>query len=287
MTSMSTLMIHTGGIGDFLLAYPTIAALAEDGPVTLAGNHNRLALAVSGGVAEAAHDLSALDFQSVFAEPSDRFLSFAQPFDRVVVWMNDADNAIAEAFRRAGVADVHVFPGLPPDTWSCHASEYYRACLGVPNNGAAVLRVEPSGPPLDVVIHPGSGSTRKNAPMDELLAWAGEIRRAGRRITWCVGPAERERLSDDDLAQLVEAAGDSANPFLECGSLVELAQRLASARLYLGNDSGITHLTAALGIPTVAVFRCTDPAIWAPQGDHVTVVTDSTDPSCLGDILEP
>jgi Glycosyltransferase family 9 (heptosyltransferase) len=284
---MKTLVIHTGGIGDFLLAYPTVAALSEDGPVTLVGNRDRLELAVVGGVAEATHDLAVLDFQSIFAEPSDRFLSFVQPFDRVVVWMNDPDDVIARVFRRAGVVDVHVFPGLPPDTWTRHASDYYRTCLGIPNCGAVMLRVAPSGPPLDVVIHPGSGSTLKNAPMDDLLVWAGALRGAGRRVTWCVGPAERERLSDDDLARLVEAAGDGANPILECNSLVDLARRLAAARLYMGNDSGITHLAAALGVPTVAVFRCTDPVIWAPQGDHVTVVTDSTDPSWLGDILEP
>ena len=47
---------------------------------------------------------------------------------------------------------------------------------------------------------------------------------------------------------------------------------LAGARVFLGNDSGITHLATAAGCPTVAVFGATDPRVWAPRGTHVTVL---------------
>ena len=52
-------------------------------------------------------------------------------------------------------------------------------------------------------------------------------------------------------------------------ALEELAGVLASASLYLGNDSGVTHLAAAVGAPTIAVFGPTDPVIWAPVGPRV------------------
>lgn len=51
-----------------------------------------------------------------------------------------------------------------------------------------------------------------------------------------------------------------------------LACWLARARLYIGNDSGITHLAAAVGTPVLALFGPTDPAVWAPRGPHVRVV---------------
>jgi ADP-heptose:LPS heptosyltransferase len=54
--------------------------------------------------------------------------------------------------------------------------------------------------------------------------------------------------------------------------LYELACWLAGASLYVGNDSGITHLAAAAGAPVVALFGPTDPAVWAPRGPRVRVV---------------
>lgn len=76
---------------------------------------------------------------------------------------------------------------------------------------------------------------------------------------------------------VVLEVGDSEEAFggarvVSRDSLLAVAGALAGATLYLGNDSGITHLAAAAGCPTVAVFGPTDPAVWAPQGPHVRVV---------------
>ena len=64
-------------------------------------------------------------------------------------------------------------------------------------------------------------------------------------------------------------------PLLQCDTLSALAQELASANHYIGNDSGITHLAATLGLRTVALFKNTDPGIWAPLGEHVEVLNQS------------
>jgi ADP-heptose:LPS heptosyltransferase len=62
-------------------------------------------------------------------------------------------------------------------------------------------------------------------------------------------------------------------PLLAKGfSLPELASLMEGCRFFIGNDSGITHMAAALGVPTVALFGPTDPKVWAPRGEHVTVV---------------
>jgi ADP-heptose:LPS heptosyltransferase len=53
--------------------------------------------------------------------------------------------------------------------------------------------------------------------------------------------------------------------------LYSLARWLARARLYVGNDSGITHLAAAAGAPVLALFGPSDPEIWAPRGPNVRV----------------
>ena len=244
-----TLVVHSGGVGDFLFACPALGHLAR----------TRLELAVAGGLAYAAHGLDDIDFTSVFVAPSARLRAFLEPFDRAVVWMRDTGK-IEAGLRACGVGDVRCFPGLPPEDWTQHASEYYLHCMGAPPTPPFRLELPPDAPPLDVVIHPGSGGRRKNWPLERFLAVAEMLEEQGRDVTWCIGPAE-------------EALALPANVcVLRCVSLVELGRALAGAAFYLGNDSGITHLAAAVGCPTLAVFTTTDPAVWAPRGEHVWVV---------------
>ncbi len=70
-------------------------------------------------------------------------------------------------------------------------------------------------------------------------------------------------------------------------NLYELGCWLGGARVYIGNDSGITHLAAAVGTPVVAVFGPTDPVVWAPRGERVRVVSGgSLDQIAVDDVLE-
>jgi ADP-heptose:LPS heptosyltransferase len=182
--------------------------------------------------------------------------------------MRDPDGAIQHGLSACGMPRVQTFPGLPDATWPRHATEYYAECLGVTPDESFKLQIPPNGPSLDVIIHPGSGSPNKNWPIENFAEVAAQLQRGYRRVTWCLGPAEVERV------RLPKLIGDP----LYCESLVELAGRLATARLYIGNDSGITHLAATLGVPTIAIFGPTDPAVWAPRGDHVYVEKMSVGP---------
>ena len=69
-------------------------------------------------------------------------------------------------------------------------------------------------------------------------------------------------------------------------NLYELACWLQTARLYIGNDSGITHLAAAVGVPVVAIFGPTDPAVWAPRGDRVRVVSGNLEDISVDQVLK-
>ncbi len=263
---MRTLIVHTGGIGDFLLTCPALACLAQDGPIELLGYPERLALAVAGGLAESAHSLDHADFSSVFSAPSARLHAFLSRFQRAIVWMRDTGE-IQCAFRNCGVSDVRCFPGLPPEGWEQHASVYYAQCIGcqpAPDWKLNFGRTDPDDPsnpanPSFIVVHPGSGSARKNWPMAHFTTVAAYLGQQGHTVRWCLGPAE-EPLEIPAMAERLDAS-----------SLVELALILQQAALYIGNDSGITHLAAAAGCPTVAIFGPTDPRVWAPRGGHVRV----------------
>lgn len=115
---------------------------------------------------------------------------------------------------------------------------------------AAVPRIPIRGPRHGAVIaHPYSGSAKKNYPGFEQLA------KEFPRILWTCGPEE-----------IWPGA-------LRFDCLGELARWISGASLFIGNDSGITHLAAALNVRTIALFGPTDPAIWCPPGAHVTAMT--------------
>lgn len=259
---MRILVVHLGGVGDFLLMCPTLVRLRETGSVELLGRRERLDIAVDAGIADAAHNTESVDFESVFVEPTPRLRAFLAPFDRCLVWMRD-DGTIQNAIRRCGIEDVSAFPGLPPENWTRHASQYYAHCLGMRDLPALRLRFRPEPVSHDVVIHAGSGGKRKNWPVDRFVVVGQWLESRGLRVAWSRGPAEEDLELPPSCAVM---------PTM---SLSALAGTLAGSRLYVGNDCGITHLAAATGCPTIAVFGPTDPRVWAPRGSHVTPVCGS------------
>jgi ADP-heptose:LPS heptosyltransferase len=101
------------------------------------------------------------------------------------------------------------------------------------------------------VIHPFASSIAKRWPLENFRAVA---ERAGVPVKWTAGP--EEPLEDA----------------VRFEDLYELGSWVSRARVYLGNDSGIAHLAAAVGTPVVAIFMTTDPRVWAPRGERVCVL---------------
>jgi hypothetical protein len=124
-----------------------------------------------------------------------------------------------------------------------------------------------------IVIHPGSGGAHKCWHLDNFLSVARILAKEGAEVVFLFGPAEAERFSEPAIAQ-IRAAGK----LLTNLSLAEVLGVLGCSRGYIGNDSGITHLAAAVGIKTVAIFGPSDPAVYAPLGPAVTILrSDETD----------
>jgi ADP-heptose:LPS heptosyltransferase len=111
------------------------------------------------------------------------------------------------------------------------------------------------------LVHPGSGSARKNWPAVRFLDLSRGLARRGHRVAWIRGPAE-EGLPP----------GASAFEILDRPALGSLAATLAQSRLYIGNDSGVSHLAAAVGAQTVVLFGPTSGAVWRPDGARVETV---------------
>ena len=170
----------------------------------------------------------------------DRARGAMERFDSIFSWYG----ASRQEFRRT-VSDLPVqfFAALPDGT--CHAVDYYSRQLGGPDGLVPCINAGSVGKRGFVAIHPFSGSPSKNWPLRRFLELAGMLPL----------PAEFTAGPEEEL--------DAAVRFED---LRDLARWLASARLYIGNDSGVSHLAAAVGTPVIAIFRTSDPRVWTPRG---------------------
>jgi heptosyltransferase-3 len=121
-----------------------------------------------------------------------------------------------------------------------------------------------------VVIQPGSGGSHKRCHLENFLVVAEELVSKNIQVIFLLGPAELEQFSDATIKKIT-----SVTKCLTDLSLTQVLELLSCADAFLGNDSGITHLAAALGVKTIAVFGPTDPAVYSPIGPAVTVLASS------------
>jgi heptosyltransferase-3 len=246
------LIIRPGAIGDFIVSLPAMECLATNYlEVWTASRHVSLAR-----FAHRARPIAAmgLDLLGV-TEPPSRLIEELRGFDSIVSWYGANRPEFHDAVSQLGLPFTF-FPALPASGARMHAVDFYleqvralgacdsdgipRICCDVPHENFAV-------------IHPFSGSAKKNWPIEKFREVARRLERA-MRVHWCSGP------EDPPLEGAVRI-----------DDLYELACWLARARLYIGNDSGITHLAAAVGTPVLALFGPSDPQVWAPRGAHVRV----------------
>jgi ADP-heptose:LPS heptosyltransferase len=118
-----------------------------------------------------------------------------------------------------------------------------------------------------VFIHPGSGGRRKVWPLGNWHALLDWIRRElSFQALLSIGPA------DDYMDEFSGAMREAGVPIVSGLPLLRLSALLSVCRIYIGSDSGVSHLAAAAGIPTISVFGPTDPRAWAPQGRNAVAV---------------
>jgi heptosyltransferase III len=254
------LIIRPGAIGDFIVSLPALECLRGDYLEVWVAAANvplvRFANRVRG------ISTTGLDLMGV-TEPPPRLIDELRGFDSIVSWYGANRPEFRELTQSLGLPCTF-FTALPPEGAKVHASRFYldqiRPYVNCESDGIPRIAC-PAEPGNFAVIHPFSGSARKNWPLEKFQSVARNLERL-MPVHWCSGP------EDPPLAEAVHIA-----------DLYELACWLARARLYIGNDSGITHLAAAVGTPVLALFGPTDPEVWAPGGPHVRVARWHTAPN--------
>lgn len=117
-----------------------------------------------------------------------------------------------------------------------------------------------------ILLHVGAGSVVKRWAIERFVGVARVMRRRGFVVELIGGEVELERLTREERAAFVGAGGEFV------GSLVELERRIRGARVFVGADSGPTHLAGQLGVETLALFGPTEVEAWAPIGPRVRVI---------------
>lgn len=252
------LVVRGGALGDFVLTTPVLAALRARGVHTTLCASPRYAAPWRWLVDEL------LDVRGT----ETLWLHGAGPAPARWDAALACSAEVARVLRELGIPRVLEAPARPPP--GQHAADALAApllALGIP------VDREPPAPrpsprdldqvaalapdPRAVVLAPGAASPRKQWP--HLPALARRLDALGHPLLWVPGLDEPV---DDEVAR----APGRLLPVLGLGALAALAARV---RLWIGNDTGTTHLARAAGASTVALFGPTDPACWAPPGARV------------------
>lgn len=276
------LVIRGGAIGDFILTLPAIAAVRRQFPeahLELLGYPHIAQLAEAGGLVDRVQAIEARGLAGFFArngDLSEDLRDYFSEFNLVISYLFDPDEIFRTNVARCGVRQFIAGPHRPDESRGHHATQVFLK----PLEQLAIFDVEPcpvlsvspvANPAIPLLaLHPGSGSDRKNWSEEN---WSQLIERilteTSVQLLVVGGEAEADRLQ-----RLVAALPPTRVTLAKNLPLVELARRLSSCCGFVGHDSGITHLAAALGLPCVVLWANTNEAIWRPQGTAVQLLRD-------------
>mgnify|MGYP005836315519 CR=1 FL=1 len=287
------LILRPGAIGDAIVTLPTVQRLrAQEAETEIHLVVGAAAAALLAGRC-AAHVVESYElprWSGLFmSEMPAELRSFLQGWEAIILYLS-GHTAVAQRVAAACGARVIVWPPLPSAGTRVTVAWHLQGALA---ELGLIPRADPpcvilladdiafaerywqehglprsAGTPV-IALHPGSGSARKNWPAVRYAALATHLHQHyGAHILAVAGPAD-----EAVVREMRHAWQNTPLTLAQNLTLPEVAALLARCHCFIGNDSGIAHLAAALGVPTVALFGPTDPALWAPAGPAVRIVS--------------
>lgn len=285
-------LVRSGALGDTILLLPAVELLrraAPDVKLTLMGSAWARHVARLMSSPWTAASFGAAELAPLFVPGAEMPLPAAlAEADLVVVYTSERETPFVSNVRRLRCgAGTLTWPDRPPA--GVHAAAHLAGALTQELPALEELPVPHLRPPPVsghrrhaalaelvrrppesslVVVHPGSGGGHKCWPAGRCAEFVAAIAGGDATVVMLRGPADEAQCE----AVLERLAGSARPPVAELESLEDVAALMSLADVYVGNDSGPSHLAAALGVPTLAVFGPTDPASWRPLGANVGVV---------------
>ncbi len=213
---------------------------------------------------------------------AEDLVDYFSEFDIVISYLYDPDEIFQANVGLCSQAQFIVGPHRPDNGQNLlHASEGLFEAAGAVGGvrrrsraaagGWAAVRDHRSDRPL------AGGASRERQRKEELagrVKWLELLRHLVQTTTLNLllvgGEAERDRL-----ARLEAALPGTRIKVMQSAPLPELAQWLASCVGFVGHDSGISHLAAAVGLPALILWGDSEEAIWRPRGRNMMVLRDA------------
>ncbi len=279
------LIIHQGALGDFVMTFPAIRRLRKQ--------FNQIDAFCQDKLGKMAQELRVIDncfpieapyFSSLYSNTVDsRTASIFQAYDKIVIF--SFSTQLEQSIRGITRGNVHRTPPRPEVSQRIHVAEYILhqlvncGLLKAPNasNGSLLQSIEypdqrsESYDPKRIILHPGSGSRKKNWPLQNFLRVESILRSYNFNPEFILGPAEIFMAED------LQKESDRTRCIHEIDGITELSCLLKTSGGFIGNDSGVSHLAAFLGLPTVTVFGPSDSQRWKPIGRAVKAVWSEPD----------
>jgi heptosyltransferase-2 len=282
------LVIRGGAIGDFILTLPALKALRDERPqahIEILGYKHIAVLAENRFYAQGVHSIEYGPLARFFARNSKlpaELANYFASFDLIISYLYDPDRIFEANLRRCGVQNLICGPARIVEDAGHAARQLARPIekLGIRVFDFAE-RIFPSiedrefareflasMPQPIIAIHPGSGSQAKNWPLEN---WIRVLSPGGRF-------ADLERLlvisGEADEAQTEQLEQEWKNGDVRFARNLPLPRLAAVLELtiFIGHDSGISHLAAAAGANCILLFGPTDPHVWAPKNENVRVL---------------
>jgi ADP-heptose:LPS heptosyltransferase len=285
------------GLGDLILTLPFLRALRNlhaSSQIHVLAHREHADLLAAAGSVDRGYPEEGSGWHHLYGATSFPVGQSLRPdpfeYDAVYLFVgNPAGSALARALRDLLGERLHAIPARPPANHTGHAALYSLGFLPLRGGhetceGPRLARIEVGSEHPEalkvqhcaaqglrpVLFHPGSGSTNKNWPTDR---FAEIIRRSMARFPGLHpfllgGPSDHATLAS--LIRFLGRVWESRA--LRPSGIADLAALLSGIELFVGNDSGVAHLSAALGTPTIPIFGPSDPLQWAPLGPRVRVL---------------
>ncbi len=218
------LLYRRGGLGDTLLTFPVLELLKGSGKsLWVVGNTDYFTIAKEVGWADrVSSEIPEIEFEGKILIAFD---GNVKPFPERRVWV----------------------------------VEHYLKSLSLRGDFSKTLPLEPvAKSPLEgcAVLHPSSGSLKKNPPLELFFRIEAFLRKEGYKTVYLVGEAD-------------QWLKDYVKNYFESYSPLEIARALRTAKLFVGLDSGLSHLAGYCGLPTFVFYGPTDPVVWKPIGERI------------------
>ena len=303
-------ILRPGAIGDCVLTLPLATFMKDSlglGGINLIGNTEYIGIFPGRTCVDTVRSIDSMDLYKLFINTGefdltdrDNLINFFADYSWIVTFLGEPDsnfekNLIFTA-NCSHSSEVITLSTKPSGKFSVHLADFYirqfvdqcglslkhqqfrssdvliKATEADMNEGRELLKkIGISSSQKLVILQPGSGGLHKCWHLDNFLTVAKKLGSKGIQVIFLLGPAESERFSRARFNDI-----NSVARCLEGLSLTQVLGLLSCADVFVGNDSGVTHLAAGLGVKTLAVFGPTNPILYRPIGPDVTVFTSST-----------